>query len=87
MAEPAELQATAEPLAVHLARLAPMAFSATAAQLATAEPGDLVLQELMARLCLLMVAQAVQAVQAELVVVAASVELQVAWEAWPGQTV
>jgi tRNA(His) 5'-end guanylyltransferase len=84
VAEPAELQATAEPLAVHLARLAPMAFSATAAQLATAEPGDLVLQELMARLCLLMVAQAVQA---ELVVVAASVELQVAWEAWPGQTV
>ena len=84
MAEPAELQATAEPLAVHLARLAPMTFSATAAQLATAEPGDLVLQELMERLCLLMAEPGVSAAMEEPV---ALEELQVVWEAWLGQMV
>jgi hypothetical protein len=84
MVEQAELLVLAGQPAAHLARLAPMALSATEAMPATAEPGDLVLRELMERLYLLM---AELEVSAELEGAEALVELQVVWEAWPGQMV
>ena len=67
-----------------LARLALTASTAMVEPLAMAEPGDLVLRELMARPCLLMAEQGVSAAMEEPV---AMEELQVVWEAWPGQMV
>jgi hypothetical protein len=64
-----------------LARLALTASTAMVEPLAMAEPGDLVLRELMARPCLLMAEQGVSAAMEEPV---ALEELQVVWEAWPG---
>jgi hypothetical protein len=84
MVEQAELQVLAVQPVVHLARLAPMALSATEAMPATAEPGDLVLRELMARPWFLM---AEPEVSAELEGAVALVEPQVVWEGWPGQMV
>ncbi len=66
---------------VRLARLVRMASTAMVEQQAMAEPGDLVLRELMARPCLLMAEQGVSVAMEEPV---AMEELQVVWEAWPG---
>ena len=84
MAVQAELLVLAAQPVAPLARLVRMASTAMVEPVAMAEPGDLVLRELMARPCLLMVAQAVSAAMEEPV---AMEELQVVWEAWPGQMV
>ena len=84
MAEQAELPVLAAQPVEPLARLVRMATTATVEQLAMAEPGDLVLRELMARPCLLMAEQGVSAAMEEPV---ALEELQVVWEAWLGQMV
>ncbi len=78
------MQVLAGQQAAHLARLAPMVLSATEAMPATAEPGGQELLELLERLYLLM---AELEVSAELEGAEALVELQVVWEAWPGQMV
>ena len=68
---------------MHLARLGPTELSAAEAMPATAEPGELVQQELMERPWFLM---AEPAESAELEGAEALVEPQVVWEGWPGQT-